>query len=193
MAIVIPTGFAQVTFNYDSEIFASGKGATVLGVTIQNTGSLNDTLAAVMSAWGTMVVKHMVNVITMTSTVLVTSSSRLESAAPFQGDNTFALPPPNSALLVRKVTSGRGRRHQGRMFLPGLVAEADVDSAGNLTGGTRQTMQGFLNDFMTNLDVNGIVPVILHDDEGESEVPSPSIISEFLVEPKMATQRRRLR
>lgn len=99
----------------------------------------------------------------------------------------------NTAVLVKKLTGSGGRRNRGRMFFPCPV-EGDVNHQGQLTnlarseweadvakllpGGVIHTAFGFLGE-----------PVLLH--EAGSQTPTP--ITGLVVDPRVATQRRRLR
>lgn len=100
---------------------------------------------------------------------------------------------PNTAILVRKQTASGGRRNRGRLYIPGAAIRSAISVAGVIDS-------IFLADFNTNLatfltTVNagtGFNPTqlgVLH-----SEPPSaPAVITALIAQPKVATQRRRLR
>lgn len=97
---------------------------------------------------------------------------------------------PSGALLVRKVTAGGGRANRGRMFVPGVV-EANWDAGGELDAGDLAAYQGAFDALRGELIGLGVTPVVLHDEA--SPVTDPTPITSFEVQPRAATQRRRLR
>jgi len=98
--------------------------------------------------------------------------------------------PNNGALLVRKLTALGGRRHRGRMFVPG-IASGVVSGNGNVATATVNVAQAAMNTMLTGL--TGLASLtgaaLLHN----SAPFNPTEISSFVVVPKIATQRRRLR
>jgi hypothetical protein len=100
---------------------------------------------------------------------------------------------PNTAILVRKGTDLGGRRNRGRMYVPGAAIRSAISVAGVIDS-------LFLADFNTNLATflstvnagtgfNATELGVLH-----SEPPSaPAEITSLVAQPKVATQRRRLR
>lgn len=100
--------------------------------------------------------------------------------------------PPNCSTLVSKNTGRAGRKYRGRFFLPGLLAENEVDNLGNIGAGTLSAFQSDVNSFLS--DATGSVPldtyglVLLH-----SGSTTPTDLVSLTVKQKIATQRRRLR
>lgn len=193
MPVIIPPGFAQVTHNFESAVFESGVGAVVYGISGFDDVTPGDAIGSLNLEFGTLIVQHMNNQIRMSGTTVITSENRYELSEPYVGGNNFPMPPPNVATLVRKVTSGRGRRAQGRMFLPGLVSETDIDNAGFIDPTARATLQGRLDDWLDALLAPGFQMAILHGSEGETPAGPPNIVTGLALQPKVASQRRRLR
>lgn len=118
------------------------------------------------------------------------------------GDRTTASLPQNCALLVDKNTMLGGRKNQGRFFLPGALAEGDVDNVGVISPATVAAWQtraddfiDYLNDAASGSGATAESPaamVILHNatDPGD-EVPTT--VSSLTVQGIISTQRRRLR
>lgn len=109
------------------------------------------------------------------------------------GTDLEALPPPNCAVLVQKRTLLGGRMNRGRMYLPGISAiSSSLDSGGNFGGADASAVSTAVNGFFNELvDVpvyGTATPVLLH-----SASSDPTPIADFVVSPKLATQRRRLR
>lgn len=98
--------------------------------------------------------------------------------------------PPNVATLVKKNTGLRGRKNRGRMYVPGLAGEGDVDNNGFISGASLGTFQTAFTNFFNDLD--GATPVsdimLLHEDNSLA-----TRVSSLEVENLVATQRRRLR
>lgn len=123
--------------------------------------------------------------------------------------------PQNVAALIRKNTARAGRRGRGRMFLPGFP-EANVTAAGALTTSAFNALVTGCSTFLARLQdlpstgEDPITPVLFHDNatsttrtvsgntttititEG-AQGPLPDVITSFSPDPRVATQRRRLR
>lgn len=105
------------------------------------------------------------------------------------GTVVSATMPQNCAVLVRKNTALAGRKQRGRWYMPpAYVNEATVDGTGTINAVGVAAMQGYINQFRTELDERGAVPVLFHSDG----LPSTPITS-FTVDSRIATQRKRLR
>jgi len=120
----------------------------------------------------------------------------ISDATPVEGAATGAPLPPNCAQLIRKRTDLGGRRGRGRMYIPGLE-EGVVDGVGNITTPAQAIFQADADEWMdkltTAIGARLYPPVVLHRSEGIGAEPPPTPIVSFVVERKIATQRRRLR
>lgn len=98
--------------------------------------------------------------------------------------------PNNCAYLVRKLTASGGRRNRGRMFIPG-VPEGNVIANGEITSAWRTTVQTALSNFYASIfglaNVDDLV--LFHD----SAPFTPTVITDLVLQNKIATQRRRMR
>lgn len=104
--------------------------------------------------------------------------------------------PSNCALLVNKPTAQAGRRNRGRFYWPCMLAEASVDQNGNLIGGEFAAKQAVFDAFYDKM-ANGFAgqgaaptPPLLFHQTGD-QTPTP--VTAFNVQPKIATQRQRMR
>jgi len=99
------------------------------------------------------------------------------------------------APIVRKVTATLGRSGRGRMFLPGVLADADVDQGGNIESGSLGVFQDAVEQFFTNLltadPAMELIPVLLHSEDSPSTTPTP--IQGLQVAPKVGWIRGRIR
>lgn len=104
--------------------------------------------------------------------------------------------PQNCATLIRKNTELGGRRNRGRMFIPAMLAEGEVDNVGVIeatsVGIFQDNADAFLDE-LTSIVAFPMTMVVLHGSEGISEPGDPTPVSSLTVDPIIATQRRRLR
>lgn len=93
----------------------------------------------------------------------------------------------NTAYLVEKQTALGGRQGRGRMFIPG-VSDSIVDPGGLLTPANIVLFDAELESFLDSLDLASLPMVLLHNN-----ALTPTPVSGMQVDPKAATQRRRMR
>lgn len=99
------------------------------------------------------------------------------------------------AVLVNKRTDLIGRPGRGRMFLPGLLGQVDVDLGGNLETsavGLYNTMMDQFSDELQSTDgptADPLQPVLLHS----NALLAPTPITGFSVSSKVGTLRKRIR
>lgn len=96
----------------------------------------------------------------------------------------------NTAVLVQKLSAVGGRRNKGRMYVPGINPEA-VDNAGFLTGVDLAAWNTAFNNLYLGVTSGTFLdnPVIFHS-VGD---PTPTVVTDLDVDPRVATQRRRMR
>jgi hypothetical protein len=93
----------------------------------------------------------------------------------------------NVAILVKKTTSLGGRSGRGRMYLPPfMVEEVEMTPQGTFGSGLLAAVQARVSDWFF-----AGTYVLLHDEESPTVTPTP--ITGFIVDDRVATQRRRLR
>lgn len=97
---------------------------------------------------------------------------------------------PNTSYLIRKNTAFGGRAGRGRMYLPG-VTEPDCLLGGVLDTPRRDALELAMEDFRAQLATDAIPAELLHS--VGSPLSTPSSITSFAVDARVATQRRRLR
>lgn len=110
------------------------------------------------------------------------------------GSQDGTLLPQNCAYLCHKRTASGGRGGRGRFYLPG-VEEANVDNLGNIDGSFLTVANAALAVFLTDLFDAPVIQnaVVLHDSEGAFADADPHVITTMVMDPVIATQRRRLR
>lgn len=108
------------------------------------------------------------------------------------GPNATARAPQNCALLVQKRSALGGRANRGRMFVPGVLPEGNVNDQGMITAGTLASMQAAFDGLLSDISgaMTGAVDgmVVLHE-----SALDPTPVTSLVVQPLIATQRRRLR
>lgn len=129
------------------------------------------------------------------------SGEHVDTIAGTAGGDTL---PNNTTLLVKKNTGLGGRHYRGRMYLPlYAIDEGDVGPTGVIASGEVTSMQTRCNNFMTALDTNELIPLLLHYPFLQTPVtdppvvidaePDPTVITSLTVLSQAATQRRRMR
>ena len=202
MAIVIPTGYAQVTFNWQHTLSSRGW-STVLGVSHDSAGAA-DIAETAIDAW------------TGNLAIVQDSSITFESVTVRMGPNSGATPgitlevpvnefgstnlvgiAANCTLLVRKLTNFGGRANRGRNYWPGFLAESMVGEIGDVDPTIVSNFQTIFVDFFGDMaSGNGattaLTPnVILHDEA--SPATTPSTVTAVQVDSIIGSQRRRIR
>lgn len=117
---------------------------------------------------------------------LVTAAANM---TPVVGSATTNPQAMNSALKVTKDTGFVGRPYQARFMWPPFVTEANVDAAGNITGGLA-VIQNFWTTFYGNLQTALIDPVVIHNPVTGLV---PTKINSFTVKSRIGTIGRRMR
>jgi len=97
--------------------------------------------------------------------------------------------PQNTAQLLRKRTARAGRKGQGRMYVPG-IAENKVSDAGAVEPTMITSINNEAAAFLTDLNAAGTPMVLLHTTAADG---APNLVTSFVADAKVATQRRRLR
>jgi hypothetical protein len=110
------------------------------------------------------------------------------------GSNTGGSLPPNVSYLIVKRTAVGGRKNKGRFFWPGVRA-AVVGGEGIITAaaiaGTNTNLEVMRNGIENTAGVDDLV--IFHSAPLGGTAAAPTPITSLLMDPKVATQRRRLR
>lgn len=201
MALVIPPGFAEVSAEVrnvgdpDSWFTTWGIDATDAGGDFE--AALGNCRAAFLS--------NVMPLLALDTTCVAIHGSfgsdggppaRVTIGADEPGGTDQAMLPQNCAALVDKFTGLGGRQFRGRMFVPNVLVEGQVDSVGTILGTLRASLQGGMTGFLGDLtDGPPSTPmVVLHNEApGLGVTPAPTLVTSLVVQPTIATQRRRLR
>jgi hypothetical protein len=192
----IPNGYAQIQMHFNlsgdpEPILVTFGIETTAGLLADRITAMNTIKSAYMSA---MLNRH-TGSYTLTKVVgkfgpgpnhvIVESDT-----APAVFGNAGVAASQNNAVLVRKLTGQAGRHNKGRMYLPPMV-RTDIGPDGALMPATaadwRTQLEGFRVAITAAQGTGNMV--ILHNDPAMT----PTIVTSLVVDPRIATQRRRLR
>lgn len=209
MPLHIPNGFAHCVFGF-TMIETGERMAVTIGCPV-GAYALPDGLAnALVTLWSNpgrpFAAASMQNSYTFTGvrvTIGQTGDDLIgEAQASVTGTITSGAMPPQCAVLVTKKSAYGGRRNRGRMYVPPFwMPESNVSAGGVIPGSALPSLQGYMDSVHAAMAANDITPVILHHypentgpfGGGEFVAPAPTPITAFVVQPKLATQRRRIR
>lgn len=133
-----------------------------------------------------------------TSTPLVGDST----TAPSAGTNAAASCPPNTAMLVKKITGYGGKKNRGRLYLPWFGDESIVDEAGIIGSGSVAGAQVRFTNFLAALATASLPMVVVtrqmsvDPDTGKPYVVNyhaGHTVTGLVVQALCGTQRRRMR
>ena len=110
--------------------------------------------------------------------------------SPAPGHDTDQAVPQNTSVLVRKLTGVGGRANRGRMYVPGVTVP-DVTAQGTLNPTPLANWGTAFNNFLLGLESSAQTnrAVVFHS----NGALAPTIVQSLAVQPRLATQRRRLR
>lgn len=191
----IPADYAQANLKFTGSAAPTGAEIT-LGLNVELfAGDPADAAAEIGVAWGSSGMPGAQSHHIILSSILVkfgpnSTGPSAEIPVSHAGTQTSDAPGPAVALLVRKTTGFGGRTGRGRFYIPAPPENA-IDSAGFLTGGFHAARLAELSDFYDKLVIEGLVPSLLHGPD--SPVSAPMLITDLVLDTKVATQRRRLR
>lgn len=186
----VPLGFHQVTHILDGLATPHG-GAVVFGVSAAVVEDPISVAEKCVAAWVATVKASLTDSCHSSLTIVKVGSNTegpsVVTAAPFGGASGSASTPPNTAALFKKNTIEGGRKNRGRSFWPG-VAESDVNASGQMIGASFDAFAGRVEDYFDALVAEDVPMYILHNDSS-----APTEVTSLVLDPRVATQRRRLR
>lgn len=202
MARVIPPGYGELRFvqkalgDPDPYICTLGVGLGEEG------GDFDEAAITAASAWANNILPGQSNSLTLVQVDLLVGQDGgdplvVTSVQGLPGGTASNFLPQNCAVLVQKRTLQAGRSNRGRMYIPLLAREAQVDQYGTIDATERADYQASISGFLADLQAPelgypALPPVILHNSRG-ADTPDPTLITSMIVDPVIATQRRRLR
>lgn len=202
MPLIIPPGFAQAVYEFSLDgdqqpmvttvgVDSSGAGGNFVDLANSLQAGFNQTFRAQIPS-----VYHLERVTLYVGqdggAPTIFDSTGVRS----NGGKAFPAIPQNSCWLIRKRTTLGGRRGRGRFYMPG-VAEAQVNNIGQIEAAERAAAQTAVNNWYSTFSAPSVgmphLPYVLHRSEGFGVEPPPTLITNFVVDAMIATQRQRLR
>lgn len=99
------------------------------------------------------------------------------------------------AVRVTKRTAFVGKRYRGRVYLPWILTEADVDEVGVLLPATVTTLQGHANNWLSSLAAAAAITA-MHLGHNYTGAVDPELgdnqVTSLVVQPTVGTQRKRI-
>lgn len=185
MGYIIPAGYSRATFEYDARSPMGSQLVWGIGLTQGPTETMLD---ALQDWWEDSGKIRTSLSYTLSNIELRNDIEVLNRSVGTNGSLTDAPAPPGCAALVRLGSGLVGRKNRGRIYLPGMLLDDDIDSDGSILSGTVLSIQGVVDDLMAAIASASATPVVLHSDVG-----TPTLVTSAQVQSVSATQRRRLR
>jgi len=193
--VIIPSGFAQVNILFTGAQVPEG-GEVTFGVDPDiSVGGPNEVAVVVAQALDNNGFLSLLTADTLVPTIRVKfgpneTGPSSEHAYGGQGDLAVDGVQPQVSILTHKHTDFGGRAGRGRAYFPG-APEDEVGGSGALAGGYATSWQTFLDGFITELETELCPAVLLHG--AGSPITTPSPLTGWTVDARVATQRRRNR
>lgn len=195
MTLIIPTGFAQVAYRCtlldDPEPMITTVGLDMSTADPDPTTAAADLLDQWQAAFPPANTFSQYNLQSVTLRIGNGTSSPdlVEVNSPQPGTAVGNPPPQNVTLLVRKLSTLGGRRGRGRMYVPlWMQPESTINANGFLDASARTARQSEINSWL-----GGVFGFVILHSTGITSTPVPTPITSFVVDARVATQRRRLR
>lgn len=185
MSYIIPPGFSRITFEYAAVSTAGSRPVWGLGVA----HSPDPVIMASLVEW----VDEELQTITSNSATIERIVMRNdveieEELVNFPGGLVSSFGPPSNSALISLSTGLVGRQNRGRIYLPFVLPEADLDGGGVISGERVSHINDAFGDLLDRMTTLAANPVILHSSSSD-----PTPITSWKTQTLSATQRRRLR
>jgi hypothetical protein len=113
----------------------------------------------------------------------------ISSRTPVVGGSTTAPVAPQVAVIAKKITGQIGKHHRGRMYIPGVDTSKVDAHQSNLLTAAQTAFESALQTWAAALITDGVQLALFH----RNPAVSPDLVTDLIVEPILATQRRRQR
>lgn len=199
MSIVIPEGFAQIRYGWQLTGSTRPMYCTI-GCSVAGAADAQELANEMDTAWLS-TIGTPANLVAGATVLPTYVQARFDAGppsiasagVPVPTTSAGGAPPPNVALMVKKLTALGGRRFRGRMFLPAVFTnEIYVSTAGVIDNAQILVLQPKLNAFKAAVEAYGRSLYLLHS-EPEVGFILPTALSALVLDPLVATQRSRLR
>lgn len=157
MTLIIPPGFGNAAFIFTGAV-GTQPYVTTLGVDLsQYGGDFVGAANALKAAYAVILGPETSSALTLDRVTLTVGDdgpggSVDSSTAPTAMTRSGTYPPTACSAIARKVTNVLGRRGRGRMFLPGVLSESEIDQDGTVAATRRTSLDAALANFYELLD-----------------------------------------
>lgn len=191
MSLVIPPGFVNAAFTFTG---AAGTQPYITTLGFDASAYGGDWVNAANQAMAV----YATNMTAETSSALVLDRVTLtvgsdgpggsvdSNLPPVSMTRSGSFPPTAASAIARKVTNDLGRRGRGRMFIPGIVSENELDQDGSITTPRRNAINVVLDamydDFVAG-DAGGgpLLPVLFHSSAPTDPTPITGLVVSDLI------------
>lgn len=185
MGYSIPPGFSRVTFKYGAVASTGSRLVWGFGCDVEPGQLFTDEMA---DFWDDQIAPLTNNAYELQEVEARSDNLVSSTVVSNPGNVENAYVSPQVSALVKLVTGLPGRSNRGRIYLPGVLPEADVDQRGNISSARVGLLQLAMDNLATRLATVDGQFRILH-----SDVEAPTAVTSYVVQSVAATQRRRLR
>lgn len=191
----IPTGYGQLNMKFTGSAIPTGAEMTV---GFDHTGFVGDPSDAADSFQTDLVAAAVddmyCNTVEMSSLLVKfgpnDTGPSFEKSVSLVGNQNTSSAGPNVTVLLQKITAFGGRAGRGRMYLPG-IPENSIENDGLLATSYFTAWDEVWDAFRIATAASDLPLSLLHSADSPISVPTP--ITRINLDPKTATQRRRLR
>lgn len=189
MTLIVPPGFGLAAFVFTGAV-GTQPYVTTIGVGLNlGTGDAVQAANSAMQAYIDNLLPETSNLLTLDRVQLYVgqdgpSGSVDSDLAAAPGTRSGTYPPTSMSAIARKVTGQIGRRGRGRMFLPGVLTEAEVDQDGTVLVARRTSLNTALAGFLEDLDLETSATdgaVLLHSSAPADPDPITALTTSDLV------------
>lgn len=200
MSLIIPPGYGLAAIEVTS-IQGTSPFVTTIGLDLGAVGGdFVDAANRVFVCYTNNFLTSMGTAFTVNRVILTVgqdggSGSVISTESPVAGTRTGTFGSVVQAVLLNKVTNVLGRQGRGRMFIPGVLSQTEVNTSGIISSGSVTAFQADADGFYDELLDPGITsapslpPVLLHS----NAVLAPTTIQALQVSSKTGIQRKRIR
>lgn len=200
MSTFIPANYGSLAYEYTGTA-GTAPYIVTCGIALPGGAPLQDVVDFAFDAWADRWIPNTFTDFTLERCTLTVNApgggyGSIVSSQPAQAGEASGTPGLVAvAVLINKRTGLLGRKGRGRMFIPGLLGEPDIDVDGilppstlaiydDLAGAWLAAMQAGDDDWDTAPN-----PVVLHSDASLA----PAAITSMVTSPKVGILRKRLR
>lgn len=185
MSLVIPPGFGLASFVLTGDV-GTQPYVTTMGLDLSDAGG-DFVLAAnqAKAVYATTIGVETSEALSLDRVTLAVGQdgpggSVDSDTPPDEFTRSGSFPPTAMSAIMRKVTNDLGRRGRGRMFLPGVISENEVDQDGSIVPARITALNEVVQEFVLELGLGAtpgpaMLPVLLHSTAPTDPTPLTNV------------------